>query len=125
MYIAVKSSGGNLNPETNRGLKRILDEALAQHVPKATVDKMLKNYKSNAEESSEFLFEIRGPGRVGVLVECLAKSRGTILVKLNPVLRKCGAVQETGITNMFEKKGVIVTDMKKGAIFDDAETDGY
>eukprot|EP00092_Neocalanus_flemingeri_P052332 GFUD01061166.1.p1 GENE.GFUD01061166.1~~GFUD01061166.1.p1 ORF type:complete len:198 (-),score=62.24 GFUD01061166.1:175-723(-) len=96
---------------------------MAQHVPKATVDKLLKSYKSNAEESSEFLFEVRGPGRVGVVVECLARNKGTLNVKINPILRRCGSTQENGITNMFEKKGVIVTDMKKSSTIDDAETD--
>ena len=121
--IAIKTSGGNTNPEVNRALKRLVDEALAQQVPKATVERILKNYKANAEESSEFLFEVRGPGRVGVLVECLAKKKAHLDVKLNPILRRCGSTQEQGVSNMFEKKGIIVTDMKKGQTFDDAESD--
>jgi len=119
----VKDSGGNNNPELNSALKRIVDDAMAQHIPKATIEKILKTSKNNAEESSEFLFEVRGPGRVGVLVECLAKSKGVMNSKLNPILRKCASTQEMGITNMFDKKGVIVSEMKKGATFDDVETD--
>jgi len=121
--IAIKTSGGNTNPEVNKALKRIVDEALAQQVPKATVERVLKSYKANAEESSEFLFEVRGPGRVGVLVECLAKKRSHLDVRLNPILRRCGSAQEHGIVNMFQKKGIIITDMKKGQTFDDAESD--
>ena len=35
--------------ETNRPLKRIYDEALAQNVPKATLEKILKNFNNSAE----------------------------------------------------------------------------
>eukprot|EP00090_Calanus_glacialis_P001514 TRINITY_DN11087_c0_g1_i3.p1 TRINITY_DN11087_c0_g1~~TRINITY_DN11087_c0_g1_i3.p1 ORF type:complete len:279 (-),score=93.11 TRINITY_DN11087_c0_g1_i3:99-896(-) len=121
--IAIKNNGGNTNPEANRGLKKIVEEALAQQVPKTTVERILKNYKINAEESNEFLIEVRGPGRVGVLVECLAKKKAHLDVRLNPIFRRCGSTQEFGVINMFEKKGIIVTDMKKGQTFDDAESD--
>jgi len=120
---AVRENGGNNNPEMNSALKRVVNEALAQNVPKATLEKILKNSKNTTEESSELLCEIRGPGRVGVLVECLAKSRGLMNNKLNTILRKCASTQEKGISNMFDKKGVIVTDMKEGATLDDVETD--
>jgi len=121
--IAIKASGGNTNPEANKALKKLVDEALAQQVPKATVERVLKNYKVNADESSEFLVEVRGPGRIGVLVECLSKKRAHLDVRLNPIFRKCGSAQENGIINMFEKKGIIITDMKKGQTIDDAESD--
>ena len=123
MNIAIKTSGGNVNPESNRALKKLIDEALAQHVPKSTVDKVLKAYKTSAEDSKEFLFEIRGPGRAGVLVECLAKKKGHLEARLNPIMRKCGASQEIGVANMFERKGLILADMRAGTTFDDAESD--
>merc|ERR1719184_124095 len=68
---AIKENGGDLNPGTNRSLQKIVSEALASHVPKATIEKQLKNYKSNADSMIEYLYEVRGPGRVGVLIECL------------------------------------------------------
>jgi len=122
--LAIKDNGGNTNIETNSALKKIVNEALAQQVPKATVERQIKNYKSNTDAMSEFIVEVRGPGgRVGVLIQCLAAKRNTLDVKLNPILRKHGSSQEFGIANMFEKKGVIITDLKKGATFDDAESD--
>ena len=58
-----------------------------------------------------------------MLVECLAKNRSYLDSMLNPILRRCASAQERGIINMFEKKGIIITDMKKGQTFDDAESD--
>ena len=90
--------------ETNGALKRLVDEALAQNVPRATLDKTLKRKANDDELATEFIWEIRGPGRVGVIVECLAKSKGLIPCKINPIMRKHGSVEERGIINMFDKE---------------------
>ena len=44
-------------------------------VPKATLDKAIKGAKNAGELNSEFIYEVRGPGRVAILVECLVKKR--------------------------------------------------
>merc|ERR1719273_1535402 len=121
--LVLKESNNNTNLETNTALRRLVDEALAQNIPKATLDKTLKRSKTNEELATEFIFEIRGPGRAAVVVECLAKNRGLLPVKINPIMRKHGSVEEKGILNMFDKKGVIIADMKKGTSLDDAECD--
>ena len=92
-----------MNLETNRPLRKLYEEALAQNVPKATVEKILKNSAINAEVSSEHIWEIRGPGRAALVVECLAKSRNAVPPILNPILRKNGSVEERGIINMFDR----------------------
>ena len=94
----------NTNLETNTTLRRLVDEALAQNIPKATLDKVLKRSKNDEELATEFLFEIRGPGRTAVVVECLAKNRGLLPVKINPILRKHGSIEEKGVVNMFDKE---------------------
>ena len=100
----LKASNNNTNLETNTALRRLVDEALAQNIPKATLDKVLKRSKNDEELATEFLFEIRGPGRTAVVVECLAKSKGLLPVKINPILRKHGSVEEKGVVNMFDKE---------------------
>ena len=81
-----------------------MDEALAQNIPKATIEKVLKRSKNNEELSTEFIMEIRGPGRTAVVVECLARSKGLLPVKINPIMRKHGSVEEKGVVNMFDKE---------------------
>ena len=102
-FKVLKQTNNNLNLETNRPLKKLYEEALAQNVPKATVEKILKNSANNAEVSSEHIWEIRGPGRAALVVECLAKSRGAVPPIINPILRKNGSVEERGIINMFDR----------------------
>ena len=119
----LKQTNNNTNLETNSSLKKVVEEALAQNVPKATVEKILKRGSRDEELCSEFVTELRGPGRVGIIVETLVKNRGLVPVKLNPIIRKHGAVEERGVLNMFDKKGVIIAPMKTGSSMDDAESD--
>jgi len=121
--VAIKESGGNTNPETNYNLKKLFAEALAQQVPKATLEKIVKGAKT-ATELSEFLYEVRGPGRVAILVELLAKNKAMCDIMMATILRKHASSQERGVVNMFQRKGVIISDIKSGTTFDDAESDG-
>ena len=99
----MKQTNNNMNLESNRPLRRIYEEALAQNVPKATLEKILKSSVNNAEISSEHIWEVRGPGRAGLVVECLAKSRGAVPPVINPILKKCGSVEEREVINMFDR----------------------
>lgn len=38
--------------------------------------------------------------------------------------RKGNATVEDGVAKMFERKGIIITELKTGSSLDDAETDG-
>ena len=113
----LKASNNNTNLETNTALRRLVDEALAQNIPKATLDKVLKRSKNDEELATEFIFEIRGPGRTAVVVECLAKSKGLLPVKINPILRKHGSVEEKGVVNMFDKEMDKSNDTSPSLIF--------
>jgi len=125
IVLAVKANGNNTNTDSNHALRRVLDEAKSQMVPKASIDKALKDAKGEKGDMDvEFLWEVRGPGRAAVLIEILCKNRSMIQSMINPTLRKCGSSYEQGVANIFEKKGVILTSLKTGASLDDAETDG-
>ena len=80
-------------------------------MPKATLEKILKASVNNAEVSSEYLWEVRGPGRAGLVVECLAKSRGAVPPVINPILKKNGSVEERGVINMFDRVNIEISEM--------------
>jgi len=124
IQTAIKNNGGNTDPEFNTALRKVLEEARVQKVPKVTIEKAIKNSKNIAELSSEFIWEIRGPGRSSVIVECLAKKRSFVQIAMNPVMRKNGSEAEQGLAKMFEKKGIIVANLKENTTLDDAESDG-
>jgi len=79
IVIAVKANGNNTNTDSNYALRRVLDEAKSQMVPKASIDKALKDAKGEKGDLDvEFLWEVRGPGRAAVLIEVLCKNRSQI-----------------------------------------------
>ena len=65
---------------------RVIKEAIAQGVLRSTIDKSIKNAKSSKDV--EGLFEIRGPGRAGVLVEMIGTNKGNMQTTLNTVIKK-------------------------------------
>ena len=59
---------------------RVMQEALAQGVTKSTVEKAVKNSKT--EKCEEALFEVRSIGRTGIIVEMMGKSKDACRVQL-------------------------------------------
>ena len=82
---------------------RVIKEAQAQGIMKTTIENAIKN--SNQATDIEVVYEVRGPGRVALMVELMGKNKGQIETALHSVLKKNGGMRENGIANMFEKKG--------------------
>ena len=92
-------------------LFRVIKEAQAQGIMKTTIENAIKN--SNQATDIEVVYEVRGPGRVALMVELMGKNKGQIETTLHTILNKNGGLKEKGIANMFEKKGVIVISNEK------------
>lgn len=75
-------------------------------MPKTTIENAIKNAKGSTDV--QHVFEVRGPGRVGVIVEMIGKSEGFMRTALNGIMKKNGGLTERGIFNLFDRKGVIV-----------------
>ena len=82
----------------------MIKEAQAQGLLKTTIENAIKNSKLATD--IEVVHEVRGPGRVALMVELMGKTEGQIKTTLNSILKKNGGMTEKGIANMFEKKGV-------------------
>ena len=108
---------------------RVLKEAIAQGVMQSTIDKAIKGFKSSNDV--EGLFELRGPGRTGLIVEMIGSNEGNMRTILNTITKKhrkisfrirnlkspflkkfnpffSEAAIEIGVKNMFERKGIII-----------------
>ena len=81
----------------------MIKEAQAQGLMKTTIENAIKNSKQATD--IEVVHEVRGPGRVALMVELMGKNKGQIDTTLYSILKKNGGVKENGIANMFEKKG--------------------
>jgi len=112
MREAIRSRGGDNNPETNSSLRKVIMNAKAMDVPKALIQKTLKG--SSDSDMTELVFEVKSIGGVSLVVECLAKSRAQVSSDLGPILKKRGGSFDKGnsVLPMFEKKGVIIAEPK-------------
>ena len=71
-------------------------------MPKATIEKAITNFKTQ-DLLTEFIVEVRAPGRVAIILECLGKQRKDFPSKLNPILKRYSATMEYGVIKMFIK----------------------
>jgi len=104
--VAIRENGNETDPDRNRSLARVLKEAIAQGVMQSTIDKAIKGFKSSNDV--EGLFELRGPGRTGLIVEMIGSNEGNMRTILNTITKKHQAAIEIGVKNMFERKGIII-----------------
>ena len=84
--IAIRENGNETDPERNRTLGRVLKEAIAQGVMQSTIDKAIKGFKTSSDV--EGLFELRGPGRTGLIIEMVGTSEGNMRTILNTTTKK-------------------------------------
>ena len=65
---------------------RVIKEAIAQGVMRTTIDKSIK--ASQKSTDVEGMFEVRGPGRTGLIVEMIGTNQGNMSTILNTVIKK-------------------------------------
>merc|ERR1719219_323581 len=111
---AIKENGNIMDPERNKALAKVIKEATVQGMAKASIENSIK--KSQQATDMEATFEIRAPGRVGLLVQMQGSNTGNMQSALNSITKKNGGVVEQGIANMFEKKGVIVISKEESSL---------
>ena len=106
---AARSSGGD--PAINPRLRRAVDEALTQNMPKDTVERAIK--RGTGELEGVVLEEIRyegyAPGGVAVIVECLTDNRTRTVADVRHAFNKhdgnLGADGSVGY--LFSHSGVL------------------
>jgi len=114
IMFAVKNNGMEKNPEKNKKLASTIKEAYAQGIMKTTIDNAIRKAEQNTDE--EGLFEARGPGRVGLMIEMVGKNKGNMRTELNTIFKKSCGMHDIGIANMFERKGVIVISKEESSL---------
>jgi len=119
--VAVKDNNGVTDRKVNKSLDRVIKEALAQNIRQGTIDTAIK--KSLQVKEVEHTFELRcASSRAAFIVEMIGVSKGEMETKLRTLMKKNGGLQEPGLRNMFDKKGIIIVH-SGGAEMDEVESD--
>lgn len=90
IIVAAKSGGGD--PDTNLRLRVAMDKARENSLPKDNIDRAIKRGTGEieGEQYEELMYEGKGPGGVGVLVEVYSENRNRTVADLRHAFTKCG-----------------------------------
>ena len=107
--VAARMGGGD--QEANPRLRRALNDAKAQNMPKDTFERAVKKGAGDLDgvNYEEILYEGYGPGGVAVLVECLTDNKNRSIADVRYIFGKAGGNVGTDgcVAWMFDKKGLI------------------
>ncbi|KAI0371737.1 YebC-like protein [Pilatotrama ljubarskyi] len=111
--IAVRS-GGNADPEQNNALAAVLKRAKKEGVPKENIENALKKVSGeNGKGDSHLVFEVIGPGSVGLIVESLSDNPNRTIKFLTTLLKDHGA-RLADVKFLFRREGRVKVALEPG-----------
>jgi YebC/PmpR family DNA-binding regulatory protein len=124
--MAARSGGGEI--ATNPGLRTAIDNAKADRVPNANIERAIKKGTGElkGEQMAEVVYAAYGPGGAACLIECLTDNTNRTLANVKMVIHKHGGnwADSASVTWMFQRKGVVIakkTDEAKIADIEEME----
>ncbi|MCK5019492.1 MAG: YebC/PmpR family DNA-binding transcriptional regulator [Candidatus Peribacteraceae bacterium] len=114
--------GNSSNPDMNPGLATAIENAKAENVPNANIDRAAKKgageVKGNAIEA--VIYEAYAPGGAACIIECLTDNKNRTLSNVRSTIEKRGGkwAESGSVMYMFENKGIIIA---KGKLNEDTE----
>lgn len=107
--VAARSGGGDI--DSNSALRLAVDKALAQNMPRDTIDRAIARGVGGAEGSNVegVIYEGYGPGGTAILVECLTDNRNRTVAEVRHAFTKFGGNLGTdgSVAYLFSKRGII------------------
>ena len=119
--IAAREGGGG-DPSMNAALKAAIDNAKAENVPNANIDRAVKKGSGElkGEATAAVIYEAYAPGGTACIIECLTDNKNRTLNNVRSTIEKRGGkwAESGSVMFMFDQKGVIIA---KGTIDDETE----
>lgn len=110
--LAIKAGGG-ADPELNSKLRFAIDQAKANNMPKANIDRILER-AAEVGNLEEVVYEGYGPGGIAVLVLAATDNKNRTAQEVKNLFEKEGGslASPGSVTYNFDKRGMII--VKKG-----------
>lgn len=106
--------GGSDDPGMNPRLATAIENAKADNVPNANIDRAIKKGTGDlkGEHTVAETYEAYGPGGVACIIECLTDNRNRTLSNVRSAIEKRGGkwAESGSVLFLFEKKGVVVAE---------------
>jgi YebC/PmpR family DNA-binding regulatory protein len=110
--VAARMGGGDIN--ANPRLRRAVDTAKTENMPKDNMDRAIKKGTGELEGVSyeESTYEGYGPGGAAVFVESLSDNKNRAVSEIRHCFSKCGGNLGAGgcVAWMFDTKGYLVVE---------------
>ncbi|HEY8108778.1 MAG TPA: YebC/PmpR family DNA-binding transcriptional regulator [Patescibacteria group bacterium] len=110
LSVAAREGGGD--PEMNVQLRMAIDQARAENMPNANIDRAIKRGTGELpgqRPPESVTYEAYGPGGVALLVDCLTDNKNrTVSDVRSAVTKRGGSLGETGsVAYLFDEKGIL------------------
>lgn len=104
---AARMGGGDT--DGNPALRKAVDEARVENMPKDTIERAIKRGTGEIEgaDYEEVVYEGYGPGNVALMVKCLTDNRTRTVANIRAAFNKNGGRFGETVNWMFEPKGII------------------
>lgn len=107
--VAARQGGGNI--EDNPRLRLVVDKALAQNMPRDTIDRAIKRGAGGLDEANveEIRYEGYAPGGVAVIVMCMTDNRNRAVAEVRHAFTKHGGNLGTdgSVSYLFKQRGLL------------------
>lgn len=114
--IEIAAQRGN-DPNTNAALRTAIDNAKADNVPNANIDRAIKKGSGElkGDRMEEIVYAAYGPGNTAMIIECLTDNKNRTLGNVRTILSKNGAhfAESSSVLWMFERKGMVAARNEK------------
>lgn len=110
--ITIAARGGG-DPDMNPSLRLAIDNAKADNVPNANIDKAVKRGTGDDKDGAamiETTYEGYGPGGIALYINVITDNKNRTVSNVRSILTKGGgSMGENGcVAWMFEKKGLVI-----------------
>jgi YebC/PmpR family DNA-binding regulatory protein len=110
--IEIATSTGGGDPTMNASLRVAIDNAKADSVPNANIERAIKKGMGalKGEQMAEILYAAYGPGGVACLIECLTDNRNRTLSNVRAIIERRGGhfADTASVQWMFARKGMVI-----------------
>jgi YebC/PmpR family DNA-binding regulatory protein len=109
ILTAIRSNGGNSNPESNLSLKIAIDKAKAVNMPKENIERLITRFEERKTNLVSVLLEGYGPFGVPIVIDAETDNKNRILGEIKLIFRNYGGAlgESNSVMYQFQKIGEV------------------
>ncbi len=117
--ISMAARQGGADPDTNGRLSLAISRALAQNMPKDTIERAVKRAAGEgADATQEIRYEGYAPGGVAVMVDCMTDNPTRTVAEVRHAFSKLGGSLGTSgsVSYMFTEQGQLLLELSDNVL---------